>query len=178
VGIEKYENLGIIAAVGVGIYLLYKTGFFKGIDELGKGFSWLDSGDAGAALSNTVVKKNVVAAGGSDITLGSVAVTSNPLTFIPNLVDVLEGGTGGQPSLNLTKTDSAYAKVGMTTAKVEKLAGQIGWTAYLALQGRIINGTLTDKDKTLLYSAGWDGTGGTSGTNAEMSYIAAHGGTI
>ena len=86
-------------------------------------------------------------------------VTSNPVNLIPHIVSLFTGGSGGLTSLNLTKTNAAFAKVGLTTAQVETLANQIGWNAYMALQGRIITRTLTAKDRALLYTTGWDGIG-------------------
>lgn len=114
----------------------------------------------GGDVANTVLSKNNVPTGGGDVTLGAVAVTSNPINVIPNIISALSGGSGGLPSLNLSATDKAFAKIGLTTAQVEKLEKQLGNANYMALQGRIITGNLTANDKALLYSVGWTGTQG------------------
>ena len=155
--IDKIENIGVIAGIGLLAYILLRGGVFG---ALNKASNYIFSGTAGGAVSDIPISTGNVPTGGSTITLGEVAVTSNPINFIPNIVSAFTGGSGGQPSLNLKATDRAFAKIGLTTAEVEKLEKQLGQVNYMALQGRIITGTLTDNDKALLYSAGWDGSEG------------------
>jgi hypothetical protein len=130
------------------------------------GLLWFLSGylsskvNLGGSIADIPLSKNNIPTGGSTVTLGEIAVTSNPLDFIPNAISALSGGSGGLPSLNLSVTNTAFSKIGLTTPEVEKLENQLGQVNYMALQGRIIAGNLTDNDKALLYSVGWDGSEG------------------
>jgi hypothetical protein len=157
--LDEVENVGIIAAIAGGVFLLWKSGVFKGLNLLGKGVSYVESGAIGSNVANIPVSKGTVATSNTPITFGEIAVTSNPFNFVPNLITAAVGGTPSSiPSLNVSATDNAFSKIGMTTAGVVKLENQIGDTAYAALEQRLINNQLSDADRTLLYSAGWDGT--------------------
>lgn len=167
--LDKSENIIIIGAVGIFAYIMIRSGVglktLKGIDDV-------FSGKVGERTAEFELHTGTVKQGGAPITLGQVAVQSNPITFIPNLIRAWNGTPPiGAPQLNLTATDAAFAKIGMTTAGVVKLQNTAG-VNYPALQLRLINNTLSESDRALLFSAGWDGTcqywygGGTNYVNA------------
>jgi hypothetical protein len=151
---DKIENIGIIAAIAAGAYLLWKSGIFSGINGL-------LNGNVGKAAANIQLQSNNVAIGGTPITLGEVAVTSNPFTFAGNVITALTGGTpSGLPTLNLSATNNAFSKIGLTTAQVEKLESAYSVTTERQVQADLLSGNLSQSDLAMLYSVGWDGASG------------------
>lgn len=156
---EKIEDYAIIGGLAFVAYMLIRSGTgLSALKTIDKAFS----GGYGKDLSATTIgntERQVLSHGGEPITLGEVVASSNPFNVIPNIIKAQTGGNpSGMISLNLTKTDNAFAKIGMDTAGVEKLQKQLGTAKYSALQLRLIHNTLSGDDTSLLYSAGWDGT--------------------
>jgi hypothetical protein len=157
--IDKIENVAIIGGIAALGIILWKSGVFKGLNLLGKGVSYVESGAIGQNTANTVLNTGTTKTSGTPITLGEVAVTSNPFNFIPNVITSLTGGTPSTiPQVNVQATDNAFIKIGMTTAGVVQLENSLGFQQYAMLQQRLIANTLTAQDRANLFSAGWDGT--------------------
>ena len=157
--LDEVENVGIIAAIAGGVFLLWKSGVFKGLNLLGKGVSYIESGAIGSNTANTVVSTGTVATSDTPITIGEIAVTSNPFNFVPNLITAVTGGTPSTiPQVDVSATDAAFTKIGMTTAGMVKLQQMLGFQQSSFLEHRLINNQLTAQDRANLYAAGWDGT--------------------
>ena len=161
--LDEIENVGIIAAIAGGAFLLWKSGVFQGLNSLGNGLSYIESGAIGENIAKTAVSspssQATIANGGSPVTIGQIAANTNPLTFLVGYADAVEGNASTvMLSLNVDATDNAFSKLGLTTAQVEALDNGIGDAQASALLQRLHYNTLSASDKATLYQYGWDGT--------------------
>jgi hypothetical protein len=67
---------------------------------------------------------------------------------------------GSGITLDVAKTDQAFANAGLTTVQVEKLQALYGVDAYIKMQNAIFSGSLTPDQIGRLRSGGWTGSGG------------------
>ncbi len=135
---------GIILILGIVVFILWKSGIFK--------------------VTNTAA--NIVDKAGKVI--GDITnLPQNAVTLITSVPAVVQSATqqiqsslglpvSGVAQLDKTACDNAFAKVGLTTAKVQAIQKDYGAPYYASLQTAIISGTLSQAQVSVLNKYGWN----------------------
>jgi hypothetical protein len=163
---EDLKDLGILAVIGVGVYLLAKSGIPKGINDLFEG-------KPGAALGDKVFNINITpgydindyttydpAYGTGNQNLGTALFDNpagNPITNpIEYFGNIFAGNTGSQ--VEVSATDAAFAKIGLTTQKMEFITNKYGDAvvrSIIAKLGQNNTAGLTSTELAALRSVDW-----------------------
>jgi hypothetical protein len=113
-----------------------------------------------------------VAENAADVVNNMVNLPSNTVTLLammPEATKTFYGnitGDYGQAKINYKAADSAFAKIGLTTAEYQKFVAKYGFTEWQhVLQGLLGKTELTENMKNELFTIGWSGTSNYIGIN-------------
>lgn len=158
------DDLIFYGAIGAGVFLLYealKNGLF------GSGASDLLTGKYGAEAGTKFYGTNLTP-------------NYNPLDYSSynpaygsghkTIADVVYN----TPTLNVTATDTAFAKIGLTTQKYEYLISTYGQDWYISFRNNFYAGTLTQSQINVLNSVAWDSSV-YHGNTSSLTYVSGVG---